>query len=87
VFVSVGELTIAGTTKKITMPFNILPTTGPKEEKRLEITGSINVKMTDFKVEPVDINLVLGHIKTDDDIKLVFKWILGQKKVVAPAAK
>jgi hypothetical protein len=87
VFDSTGDLTIAGTTKKITMPVNILPTTDSKGEKRLEITGNITVKMTEFKVEPVDINLVVGHIKTGDDIKLVFKWILGQKKVAAAAAK
>jgi len=87
VFDSAGDLTIAGTTNKITMPVNILPTTDSKGEKRLEITGNITVKMTDFKVEPVDINLVVGHIKTGNDIKLVFKWVLGQKKVAAAAAK
>jgi polyisoprenoid-binding protein YceI len=87
VFDSTGDLTVAGTTKKITMPVNILPLVDPKGEKRLEITGSITVKMTDFKVDPVDINLVVGHIKTGDDVKLVFKWIVGQKKVAAAAAK
>ena len=74
-------------TKKITMPVNILPIGRSKGEKRLEITGNISIKMTDFKVEPVDINLVVGHIKTGDDVKLVFKWVLGQKKVAAAAAK
>ena len=43
--------------------------------------------MTDFKVAPVDINLVVGHIKTGDDVKLVFKWILWQKKGSAEPAK
>jgi hypothetical protein len=87
VFESTGELTVAGVTNKITMPVNILPTVDPKGEKRLEITGNITLKMTDFKVEPVDINLVVGHIKTGDEVKLVFKWIVGQKKAAAPAAK
>jgi hypothetical protein len=87
VFDSTGDLTVAGVTKTITMPVNILPLVDPKGEKRLEITGSITVKMTDFKVDPVDINLVLGHIKTGDEVKLVFKWIVGQKKVAAAAAK
>ena len=83
VFDSTGELTVAGATKTISMPVNILPVVDPKGEKRLEITGSITVKMTDFKVDPVDINLVVGHIKTGDDVKLVFKWIVGQKKAAA----
>jgi len=87
VFDSTGELTVAGATKTISMPVNILPVVDPKGEKRLEITGSITVKMTDFKVDPVDINLVVGHIKTGDEVKLVFKWIVGQKKVAAAAAK
>ena len=86
VFDSTGDLTVAGTTKTIKMPVNILPVADPKGNK-LEITGNITVKMTDFKVAPVDINLVVGHITTGDDVKLVFKWILGQKKAAAAAAK
>ena len=85
VFDAKGDLTIAGVTNNIAMVVNILPTTF-KGEKRLEITGSVAVKMTDFKVAPVDINLVLGHIKTGDEVKLVFKWIVGQKKAAAPTA-
>jgi hypothetical protein len=83
VFDSTGELTVAGATKTISMPVNILPVVDAKGEKRLEITGSVTVKMTDFKVDPVDINLVVGHIKTGDEVKLVFKWIVGQKKAAA----
>ena len=86
VFDSTGDLTIAGVTKKITMPANILPVVTPKD-KGLEITGNITVKMTDFKVEPVDKNLVVGHIKTGDEVKLVFKWVLVQRKAPAAAAK
>ena len=86
VFDSTGDLTIAGSTKTIKMPVNILPVADPKQNK-LEITGEITVKMTDFNVAPVDINLVLGHITTGDPVKLVFKWVLWQKKAAAAAAK
>ncbi len=82
VFESKGDLTIAGVTNSITMPVYITPMT-VKGEKRLEIKGSIAVKMTDYKVAPVDINLVLGHIKTGDEVKLVFTWIVGQKKATS----
>jgi hypothetical protein len=86
VFDSTGDLTVAGVTKTIKMPVNVLPLVEPKG-KGLEITGNVTVKMTDFKVEPVDKNIVVAHIKTGDDVKLVFKWILGQRKVAAAAAK
>jgi hypothetical protein len=85
VFDSTGELTIAGTTKTIKMPVNILPVVDTNKNM-LVITGNIKVKMTDFKVAPVDINLVVGHITTGDEVNLVFKWVLWQKKgTVAPA--
>jgi polyisoprenoid-binding protein YceI len=85
-FDATGDLTVAGVTNKITMAVNVLPLADPKE-KRLEITGHTAVKMTDFKVPPVDINLVLGHIKTGDEVKLIFKWVVVQKKVAAAASQ
>jgi polyisoprenoid-binding protein YceI len=86
VFEAKGELTIAGVTNKTTMTVNILPV-GDAKEKKLEITGTTPVKMTDYKVEPVDINLVVGHIKTGDEVTLTFKWVLGQRKFPAAASK
>jgi polyisoprenoid-binding protein YceI len=83
-FDSTGDLTVAGTTKSIKMPVSILPGLDA-QHKKLEVNGSIKVKMTDFNVAPVDINLVVGHIKTDDEVNLVFKWVLWEKKG-APAA-
>jgi hypothetical protein len=84
VFDSTGDLTIAGTTKTIKMPVNILPVLETNKYK-LEIKGNIKVKMTDFKVAPVDINLVVGHITTGDEVNLVFTWVLWKKGTVAPA--
>jgi len=86
VFDSTGDLTIAGVTKTIKMPVNILPVVDSKGN-RLEIKGNITIKMTDFKVEPVDKNILVTHIKTGDEVKLVFEWILGQRKAPAAAAK
>jgi polyisoprenoid-binding protein YceI len=83
VFDAKGDLTVAGVTNKITMTVSILPLA----DKKLEITGSTAVKMTDFKVAPVDINLVLGHIKTGDEVKLIFKWMVAQPKNRGAAAK
>ena len=78
-----GDLTIAGVTNKTTMTVNILPL----PDKKLQITGNTAVKMTDYKVAPVDINLLIGHIKTGDEVKLVFKWMLAPRRSPATAAK
>jgi hypothetical protein len=80
-----GNLTISGVTNATTMTVEILPVVTPNGEKKLEITGKTVVKMTEYKVEPVDINLVIGHIKIGEDVKLSFKWVLGQKKAAAAA--
>ena len=64
------------------MPVNILPLA----DKKLKITGSITIKMTDFKVEPPAPKIALGLIKTGDEVKLIFKWMLAQKKAPAAAA-
>ena len=79
VFDAQGELAVAGVTNKITMTVNVLPIA----DKKLEITGSTAIKMTNFKVEPPAPKIALGLIKTGDDVKLIFKWVVGQRKVVA----
>ncbi len=77
VFDSKGDLAIAGVTNKISMPVTVLPLAGGK----IKITGSIGLKMTDFKIEPASIIVA----KTGDDVKIKFEWILGKKP--APANK
>ena len=78
-----GDLSVAGTTKSITMPVNILPLA----DNKMKVTGSITVKMTDFKVEPPSPKIALGLIKTGDEIKLIFEWMLAQRKAPAAAAQ
>jgi len=78
-----GDLSVAGTTKTITMPVNILPLA----ENKLKVAGSVTIKMTDYKVEPPSPKIALGLIKTGDEVKLVFEWMLAQKKAPAAAAK
>jgi len=53
-----GELTVAGATKEIAMPVTM-----KVDGKRLEFSGQIKAKMTDFKVEPV--SALGGTIKTN----------------------
>ena len=75
VFDAKGELVVAGVTNPIAMPVNITPLGG----KKLKITGSTTVKMTDFKIEPPAPKIALGFIKTGDEVKLIFDWRVGPK--------
>jgi len=77
VFDAKGELAVAGVTNKIAMEVNILPLA----DNRLEITGKHTLKMTDFKIDPPAPKIALGLIKTGDEVKLIFKWIVGQRKM------
>ena len=59
------------------MAVTVLPLPGG----RVKISGSIGLKMTDFKIEPA--NIIVA--KTGDDVKLKFDWVLGQRKPAAAA--
>jgi hypothetical protein len=78
-FDSKGELAVAGVTNKISMPVSILPL----GENKLKISGTTVVKMTDFKIEPPAPTVALGLIKTGDEVKLIFDWMVVQKKPAA----
>jgi polyisoprenoid-binding protein YceI len=84
VFDSMGELTIAGITKALSMAVNVLPLEG----KKLKITGSTTVKMSDYKVGPVEkvIPVLNVGIKTGDAVKLDFEWMLMQRAPPKAAA-
>jgi hypothetical protein len=80
VFDAKGDLTIAGVTNSISMPVNVLLLA----DKKMKITGSVSVKMTSFKIDPPAPKVALGMLKTGDDVKLSFEWMLGPAR---PAAK
>ena len=82
-FEAKGDLAVAGVTNKITMTVSVLPL----GEKKLKITGTTSLKMTDFKIEPPSPKLAMGLIKTGDDVKLIFEWRLSPPKTPAAAAK
>jgi hypothetical protein len=81
-FESTGELCVAGVTNKITMPVMVTVL----EENKVKFAGSVTVKMTDFKIEPINISILgIGLIKTGDEVKLFFEWVATKKTL--PAAK
>jgi hypothetical protein len=79
---SKGDLLVAGVTNRISLPVSVLPL----GDKKLKISGSITVKMTDFGMKPIEKDVVVFKIKTGDDVKLSFEWMLWQKPPAAPAA-
>ncbi len=75
VFDSKGDLIVAGVTNKISMPISVTPS----GDKKLKISGNTTVKMTDFGIKPPAPAIGLGLIKTGDEVKLSFEWMVGQK--------
>jgi polyisoprenoid-binding protein YceI len=71
---SKGDLTVSGVTKPIEMPVTIERIEGGK----LKIKGGIPLKMTDFQIKPPAPTLAMGLIKTGDDVKISFEWILAK---------
>lgn len=80
VFEAKGQLAVSGVTNDVTMPVTILPL----GDKKLKVSGKTTLKMTDFKVEPPN-PLGLG-IKTGDEIKIIFDWMVAQRNPPAAAA-
>ena len=82
-FDSKGELCVAGVTNKITMPVMVTVLA----ENKVKFAGSVTVKMTDFKFEPVKIKVLGIGIETGDEVKLFFEWVATKKADAPPAAK
>lgn len=74
-FDSTGELTVAGVTKKISMPITIFQVS----PVRLKVAGTIGLKMTDYGVVPPAPKIAGGFIKTGDEVKISFDWVAAQR--------
>lgn len=80
IFETKGTLVVAGVTNQVTMPVNVLPL----PDKKLKVSGSTTLKMTDFKMETP--TALAGALKTGDEVKVSFEWILMQRPPQAAAA-
>jgi hypothetical protein len=65
-----GLLGVAGQTNTVTMPVTI----SPEADGRLQLTGSLTTKMTDFKITPPAPKGAGGIIQTGDQVTLKFSW-------------
>ena len=68
---SVGNLTVAGTTKKVTLDFKMTVT-----GNRVALKGEKTFKMTEFKIDPP--KALLGTITTGDEITIKFNTYLNK---------
>jgi hypothetical protein len=75
-FSTTGNLMVAGVTNKITMPVRI----ENAEKPNLKVTGSVPLKMTDYKVKPP---VKLGVFKTTNEITVSFEWVIVPPKAAA----
>lgn len=75
VFEAKGDVTVGGESKTVTMPVNVQPLA----DKRVKVSGSVPLKMTDFKIEPPAPKVAFGLIKTADDIKVIFEWMVAPR--------
>jgi hypothetical protein len=82
-FESRGELVVAGITNEIAMPVFVQPL----GNGNLKISGSTWLKMTSFQIDPPDLNLVVGHIKTGDDVSIHFEWVVWPKIGLSPPSQ
>jgi len=80
VFDAKGELAIAGVTNKVAFPVSIVPL----EKNKIIISGTNDLKMTDYKIEPPAPNIGLGLMKCGDAVKILFKWTLIQNAPKQP---
>jgi len=76
-----GKLVVAGVTNEIAFPVNVVPQGG--DDKRIKVSGTTSVKMSQFKIDPPAPKIALGMIKTGDDVKLIFDWLVGPAKKAA----
>jgi len=79
IFDSKGEVVVAGVTNPVAFPVNVLPVPGNK----IKVSGNTVLKMTEFKIQPPAPTIALGAIKTGDEVKITFEWLLAPKPTTA----
>jgi hypothetical protein len=71
-----GELTVSGTTNKVSFPVK-MERVG---DDKLKFSGTTKVKMTDYGIKPPAPSIGLGMIKTGDEVTLTWTWMTAVKK-------
>ncbi len=72
-----GSLTVSGVTQSVSFPVTL---TRRVDQSRITFSGTTGVKMTDFKITPPAPTAAVGLIKTGDEVKLTFEWVVAKKE-------
>jgi polyisoprenoid-binding protein YceI len=72
-----GDLEVAGVTNNISFPVKVMPQPEKDGENRVKISGEVPLKMSQYGMQPATMIVV---VKTGDDVKVVFDWVVGAKK-------
>ena len=72
-FDSVGDLAISGKTNSIKMPVRM----ERLDKAKMKTSGTTQLKMTSFGIDPPAPKLAGGLLHTDDDVKVTFEWVTG----------
>jgi len=67
-----GKLTIAGTTREVTIDV----TARRLDDNRYVLTGEAPIRMPDYGIKPP--TAMLGTVKTAPDVKVTFRWVVGR---------
>ena len=71
-----GELAVGGVTNEVATPIHFIQMT----DGQWKLTGTMTIKMTDFKIEPPAPKIALGLIRTGDELKLSLEWGLTRNR-------
>ncbi len=74
-----GKLTIAGVTRGVEMQITATRQTG----NTYVLTGQVPIRMSDYGIKPP--TAMLGTIKTGNDVKVSFRWVVARTNVVETA--
>jgi hypothetical protein len=78
-----GAITAAGVTRTNDMVVTFAPS---DNQKKLKITGSTGLKMSDFGIKVTPPALSLGLIRTGDDVTVSFEWLIEQGEPATASA-
>lgn len=67
-----GQLVVAGVTNEFSMPISVLPL----NSGQMKVSGAASLRMTSFQIEPPSPKIALGLIRTGDEVRISFEWVL-----------
>ncbi len=68
-----GELTIAGKTKTVSLPFTVQA----ENQAQVKVSGKLPIKMSDYGIDPP--TAMMGALKTGDEVEIIYDIVLKKQ--------